>query len=380
MTFIISIAAAILFILLCRTRLKKDPVPFYWVFTGLSLAAVLLVWSGIKLPGFVNGYVLPVIARGGLAGALFVIVMIAGALPNGSNMIKVLMPIRGELSIIASIMTIGHNLAYGKTYFVYLFVNPDVLPVTQKLAAICSLIMIVIMLPLFITSFKSVRKKMNGKHWKKLQRLAYIFYGLLCAHIMLLCVPNAMEGRSGYLLTVIIYGTIFSTYFVCRIMKELAVKKHTMNSLAKREAVCAVCASVLCTAIACGSVHMTGRADNTAAQNENEAGKTEESESMPLSESSVPEQATVYKDGVYTGSAMGNSGQITVEIEMKDDKIQYVQIVSQKEDEPYWTWATEVIDDILEAGSFQVDTVSGATYSSGGIIDAVKKAMEQAKN
>ena len=47
------------------------------------------------------------------------------------------------------------------------------------------------MLILTVTSFPQVRKKMNAVKWKKLQRTAYIFYGLIYAHILLINVPYA---------------------------------------------------------------------------------------------------------------------------------------------------------------------------------------------
>ncbi|MBQ3880064.1 MAG: FMN-binding protein [Oscillospiraceae bacterium] len=45
------------------------------------------------------------------------------------------MPMRAQLSILACILTIGHNIAYGKTYFVMLFGAPSRMPVTQLIAA-----------------------------------------------------------------------------------------------------------------------------------------------------------------------------------------------------------------------------------------------------
>jgi len=57
-----------------------------------------------------------------------------------------------------------------------------------------------------------------------------------------------------------------------------------------------------------------------------------------------------------------------------------IRIDSARDDEPYFTEAEAVVADILENNSADVDTVSGATYSSGGIIDAVADALEKARN
>ena len=50
--------------------------------------------------------------------------MYTGALKNGSKLMKILMPIRAELSIIASILTLAHNIIFGKYHFVTLFTAP----------------------------------------------------------------------------------------------------------------------------------------------------------------------------------------------------------------------------------------------------------------
>ena len=204
MVFLISLGIAILFVVLFDKPLRKHPAPFYAGSAIIALAATAVSWSGAALPAGFAAYLWPVLARGGLAGALFVLVMFAGAFPNGSAPIKKLMPIRGQLSIVASILTLGHNAAYGKIYFVRLFANPASLPFNQLLAAICSVLMLIVMLPLFVTSFSCVRKTMHPKKWKRLQRSAYVFYGLLACHILLLTAPGALRGDTAYQLTVFV--------------------------------------------------------------------------------------------------------------------------------------------------------------------------------
>lgn len=87
-----------------------------------------------------------------------------------------------------------------------------------------------------------------------------------------------------------------------------------------------------------------------------------------------------YTDGVYTGSADGFGGVIEVEAEIKDGVIKELTIVSaEKEDKAYLDAARKVIDDILEQQTADVDTVSGATFSSVGIRDAAAQALEKAE-
>lgn len=80
-------------------------------------------------------------------------------------------------------------------------------------------------------------------------------------------------------------------------------------------------------------------------------------------------------DGVYKGSATGFSGPVTVAVTIMDKKITSIDILSSTDDEAFFNRAKGVIDRIISSQSFDVDVVSGATYSSNGIIGAVKNAL-----
>lgn len=80
------------------------------------------------------------------------------------------------------------------------------------------------MLILTVTSFPNVRKKMNAVKWKKLQRTAYIFYGLIYVHILLINIPYARRGMSEYIINVAVYSLVFVNYAMMRIHKAVAKK------------------------------------------------------------------------------------------------------------------------------------------------------------
>lgn len=84
------------------------------------------------------------------------------------------------------------------------------------------------------------------------------------------------------------------------------------------------------------------------------------------------------KDGVYTGSGTGFSGTITVQVTVAGGKITAIQIVSSGDDAAYLNRAQAVIPSVIAAQSTSVDTVSGATYSSKGILMAIHNALVQA--
>lgn len=87
-----------------------------------------------------------------------------------------------------------------------------------------------------------------------------------------------------------------------------------------------------------------------------------------------------YADGTYTGTAQGFGGDVTVEVLIEGGKITDLTIVSaEHEDGAYLTMAEDIIPAILDAQSAEVDTISGATFSSTGIKDATAQALEEAK-
>ena len=461
MVFLISLILTALLIASGRNFLKKHAAVCYVLAAAISAAVVVCTATGASaaFPAWVRSWIWPIFARSALSTALFAAVMYAGAVPNGSKLMKAVMPIRGELSIIASILTLGHNISFGLTYFRLLFTQPDCLPVNQLLAAICSLVMLCIMLPLFITSFKCVRKKMKGSSWKKLQRLAYGFYALIYIHVLLLTLPGAQKGNGSYLLTVVVYSVVFLTYGALRVCKALQKQSAAVRRIPTVAAVCAMIL-VICAAAGprsadsqpangqeqsqeevsgqedaaktaesnetAGETSENGSEEEASAEDEAETPAAEEPETSaetpansgntnaPAEPAKQPEQETQkpaneqppaetqkpeetakpaepekptepeivyqYKNGTFSGSGEGFEGTITVNVTIENDKITNISVVSASDDEPYWSEGKGIISRIIFAQSANVDTVSGATFSSGGILDAVKAALSSAKN
>lgn len=86
------------------------------------------------------------------------------------------------------------------------------------------------------------------------------------------------------------------------------------------------------------------------------------------------------EDGVYKGTGTGYAGDITVSVLIKDKQIVSIDILSSSDDAAFFTRAKAVIDKIIEGQMLDVDTVSGATFSSRGIISAVKNALTGEKD
>lgn len=87
-----------------------------------------------------------------------------------------------------------------------------------------------------------------------------------------------------------------------------------------------------------------------------------------------------YPDGRWEGEAKGFGGMITVLVTVENGTISEIEITSADgEDKAYLSMAEDIIPKIIEAQSADVDTVSGATFSSTGIRDAVSEALKQAE-
>lgn len=87
-----------------------------------------------------------------------------------------------------------------------------------------------------------------------------------------------------------------------------------------------------------------------------------------------------YKDGTYEGRGKGYGGDIKVKITVEDGEISQVEVTSHKgEDDLYYSLAEELLTQIVDEQTADLDGISGATYSSKGILDAAKDALKGAK-
>ena len=84
------------------------------------------------------------------------------------------------------------------------------------------------------------------------------------------------------------------------------------------------------------------------------------------------------KDGIYEGTAMGYAGPVTTRITIKNGKIVKAEVVSHNETPEYFAYAEKILLSIVNANTYDVDAVSGATVTCNAIKDGVHKAMLKA--
>ena len=401
--------------------LKKKPAVLYGICILLSLVSIFYPSEG-GLP-FLDFFFKKIMQRGVLAGSLFIWVMLAPVLPKSFSGRKIIYLLRGEMAICASLITLAHNLAFGGKYFGALFLGQGHISLMELHAAIVSCLMILLLIPLTITSFQTVRRKMQAKTWKKLQNWSYLFYLLLYLHIFFIYQGALIRGKGEYFFTLMLYSFIFGFYGFLRIrqyrmQKESKEKKvfpllrivgilpivclflsgfystgkyraaldANVDKMRKQETVSESKESADNAAENKGSAESIGNGEeNNSSEKAVEAGgdKASANSSDASSDSQAADEDSIsgaYKDGECFGKASFYNGNVEVKVTISGGKITAIDIVKTKDDEEYFFDAQKkVIPEILEKQSTDVDTVAGATTSCEGICHAVEKALEEAK-
>ena len=422
MIVILTLICSLAFFHFFGKALKKKPAVLYGICILLSLVSIFYPREG-GLP-FLDFFFKKIMQRGVLAGSLFIWVMLAPVLPKSFSGRKTIYLLRGEMAICASLITLAHNLAFGGKYFGALFFGQGHISLMELHAAIVSCLMILLLIPLTITSFQTVRRKMQAKTWKKLQNWSYLFYLLLYLHIFFIYQGALIRGKGDYFFTLMIYSFIFGFYGFLRIrqyrMQKEGKEKKTfpllriagilpivciflsgfysagkyraaleanVDKIRAQETIAESKESADNAAENKGSVESIGNGEEKSNSSEKASEASGDKASTNSSNASSDSQATdedsisgAYKDGECFGKASAYNGNVEVKVTISGGKITAIDIVKTKDDEEYFFDAQKkVIPEILEKQSTDVDAVAGATTSSEGICHAVEKALEEAK-
>lgn len=134
--------------------------------------------------------------------------------------------------------------------------------------------------------------------------------------------------------------------------------------------------AVVCILLAYNTVLASREKDEEIAQMSARLGALEEY----IQASQEAETAGAYTDGEWEGEAQGFGGMISVKATVENGKISRIEIVSaKKEDKTYLSMAEAMLPAMIEAQSADVDTISGATFSSEGIKNAAAQALKKAE-
>ena len=160
------------------------------------LAAIIALRGKPFVTPFVKGFV---------GFAFFYVVMITGALNPSWKLTKKLRSVRAPYSILGFVLLMSHPLNY----------VAEVLS-KQRDIPYFGVAAFLIMVPLFITSYMAIRKKMKAQTWVKLQRWAYPVYALMLIHLLV----NASSPQNR-----IVAILLFVPYIGLKIHKEFIAKR-----------------------------------------------------------------------------------------------------------------------------------------------------------
>ena len=412
MIVILTLLCSLAFFHFFGKAVKKKPAVLYGICILLSLVSIFYPREG-GLP-FLDFFFKKIMQRGVLAGSLYILVMLAPVLPKRFSGRKTIYLLRGEMAISASLITLAHNLAFGGKYFGAVFFGQGHISLMELHAAIVSCLMILLLIPLTITSFQTVRRKMQAKTWKKLQNWSYLFYLLLYLHIFFIYQGALIRGKGEYFFTLMLYSFLFGFYGFLRI-RQYRMQKETREKKAFPLLRIAGILPIVCLFLSVfysagkyraaleakvdkiraqetvaeskGSAETSGsgedKSDSSEKASEVAGDKASANSSKGSSDSKGSDANSAsgsYKDGEYLGKASAYNGNVEVKVTISGGKMTAIDIVKTKDDEDYFFDAQKkVIPEILEKQSTDVDAVAGATTSSEGIAHAVEKALEQAK-
>ncbi|MDR1408084.1 MAG: ferric reductase-like transmembrane domain-containing protein [Tannerella sp.] len=202
----LSLGIFTLLAILLSKSIKKHAVAYYILLATpciLVVAPFIVRMFGVEMFNFgriplPGGITRDYIHMGTLGFPLLIIIMYAGALNPAKPCAKKLLGIRKELSVISGFPVLTHSLIRTFNNFpnsLRFFTDndgymADTRVVSELGAGITSfsfvlgILMLALFIPLWITSFDSIRKRMKHAEWKKLQKWAYVLYAMLFIHAM----------------------------------------------------------------------------------------------------------------------------------------------------------------------------------------------------
>ena len=341
MKLLIAIIISLIVILLAENSIRKHAPIWYWSAFALSLLCLFLPE---QTPAWLSSIVTGYISRGTLATALFILVMYARVLPPKSKLFRTLMSLRAPLAIMAAFMILLHN----GTYFIHYHENAAkrniAMTTPERAAAVCTTLMLLL---------------------------------LIYTHVAFLFGLQISRGNTAYQLELAIYTAVFGIYLVCRVALYLKnTKKLTASNYLRKIGIPAMTVLSACMVFV-NPFSISDKNDENLADATPENDTVIEAESVALAEPQIV--TPVYQDGEWQGTALGYNANITVSVTIADGMIANISVLESDDDEPYFDWATEdILPNIVNNQSVQVDSVSGATFSSEGLKVAVSDALDKA--
>ncbi len=218
MTFLLVFVITVVAVYALRTPLKRWPVVFYAL--AIVLDVLFVIGSFVRLPGPLND--------GRCFGAGAEVPAALGAVRGGHVYRRAARRIEGEgmvapdagRALHRSLDTVAR--AHGPVLGLLRAPPAGGQRGRQRVAALMlALVLFALLLVLGVTSFNAVKRRMRADTWKRVQLLAYPFFGLVYVHLLLMLLPSALQGGAAAQASVAAYTAVFGTYAVLRVTRAL---------------------------------------------------------------------------------------------------------------------------------------------------------------
>lgn len=401
MNFLIALVLVFGLSVYFQHTIKSSSIFLYLI--SILITGTEIIAKFFNLSDVVGDFFYPMFANGIVSMAMFTLVMFSSAVPDNSKFQKAISPIRGELSIIASILALGHNFSVGITALKDFDTWSPFTARFSELIIIISFTGIAIMVFLLSISFKFVRSHLPRRNWKNAQKLAYVMYTLIFVQILFVSLPLAFEGDTHYLINSVVYATTFLTYATLRLLKAYNYDYRTahlywLGCSYLLVAIIVIAAKTHTPEVVSSSSSgssVTGGQDNSPPAytlNDDTTNLFVEDIENPTSSGFVigggsnssnssiafDEDLSIYADGQYSGVGEGLQGSIMVHITILDGELTDITIGENDETPSRISRTFAMIYDIIDTQSLDVDVASGATFSSNGILEGIRNALSSA--
>lgn len=275
------------------------------------------------------------ITEGFLGLAFLYLVMIAGAFKKGTYLNKRLRSIRKEYSVLGFILLSPHAI-----YYLLLSLNGD------TSFEWLGIIAFVVMIPLFVISFTTIKKRMEIKNWYIVHKASYFVYLLIYLHLILIGLSSNIP----------IYTVLFAIYTF------LKLKNYVFSTYDIAKALVVTPIVIFALLISTGTeIQVFGSTSEDGLSSD-----------------------VILVDGTYTGSATGyKTDRVNLQVVIENGEITEINMfdcgcTEIDKDGKYLIAANAYVAQLLSSGGTDVDFIAGATESSEGIYEAFMFAIESA--
>lgn len=222
MSQVMTLTLSIAFVAVFRNAIKSRPSAFYVLAAATACFGIYFTYQ--PAADDVVRAVAYAIQKGHVGFAFLAIVMFVGAFRDGSAVRKALQPIRGELSIVATILMTAHFVPYVASYAGMVGALGSLKPTVIVSLGIAAVVLVLLVV-LAVTSLQVVKHAMKANSWKRVQWLAYAFFALIFFHMLGYMMVPVAAGSLDASVSLAFYMAVYASYAIARVGRAWVDKR-----------------------------------------------------------------------------------------------------------------------------------------------------------